>query len=73
MNISTTIRLDATTAFTPAQWLGRGSVHVHPLDVDVEDTDEPYVTVTGSPDDLERLAAACTAAANLARANGAAA
>lgn len=72
MNISTTIRLDATTGFTPAQWLGRGSVHAHALDVDPDETDV-FASVSGSPDDLERLAAACIAAANLARANGAAA
>lgn len=70
MNISTTIRLDATTAFTPAQWLGRGSVDAYPLGA--HDTGA-FSSVSGSPDDLERLAAACIAAANLARANGAAA
>ena len=69
MELSTTAHLAPTDAMTAGQWLGTGSVYVHVPTATPDDAD-PWLSLSGAPDDLERLAAACIEAANLAREKG---
>jgi hypothetical protein len=66
---STAAHLTPTTYLTPGQWLGSASVHCHAEGTSPDD-DESFLSLMGTPDDLERLAAACIEAANLARTRG---